>query len=163
MNKQEAIKQVELMGEYERFVDEPISKKSVLNILSQIDEPQKVEIPQLVADWLEIARRQHLSLGQAMEHWEMSEKIEKWFQYANNQETFARAWLDGYEVEQEKHYHVEFKLTGQELIYDEENEAFYFYHIQMREVYNAFTKQKLIDAGFEGVFDNPMFEVEEVE
>ena len=43
MNKQEAIKRVEQMGEYERFVDEPISKKSVLNIISQIDEPKKLK------------------------------------------------------------------------------------------------------------------------
>ena len=40
MNKQEAIKRVEQMGEYERFVDEPVSKKSVLNIISQIQEPR---------------------------------------------------------------------------------------------------------------------------
>ena len=40
MNKQEAIKRVELMGEYERFVDEPVSKKSVLDIISQIQEPR---------------------------------------------------------------------------------------------------------------------------
>ena len=49
MNKQEAIKRVEQMGEYERFVDEPVSKKSVLNIISQIHvEKEKlytVEIP----------------------------------------------------------------------------------------------------------------------
>ena len=40
MNKQEAIKRVEQMGKYERFVNEPVSKKSVLNIISQIQEPR---------------------------------------------------------------------------------------------------------------------------
>ena len=40
MNKQEAIKRVEQMGEFERFVDEPVSKKSVLDIISQIQEPR---------------------------------------------------------------------------------------------------------------------------
>ena len=53
MNKQEAIKRVEQMGEYERFVDEPVSKKSVLNIISQIHEPKKVVVPKFVADWYE--------------------------------------------------------------------------------------------------------------
>ena len=43
MNKQEAIKRVEQMGEYERFVDEPVSKKSVLDIISKIDEPTEKE------------------------------------------------------------------------------------------------------------------------
>ncbi|HEL2007129.1 TPA: hypothetical protein U1X42_000102 [Streptococcus suis] len=37
------------MGEYERFVDEPISKGSVLNIISQIHEPQKVVVPKFRA------------------------------------------------------------------------------------------------------------------
>lgn len=37
----------------------------------------------------------------------MSEEIEKWFQYSKNQETFARAWIDGYEIEQEQLYTVE--------------------------------------------------------
>ena len=53
MNKQEAIKRVEQMGEYERFVDESVSKKSVLNIISQIHEPKKVVVPKFVADWYE--------------------------------------------------------------------------------------------------------------
>lgn len=45
MNKHEAIKKVEQMGEYERFVNESIPKLSVLNILNQLDEPQKPVIP----------------------------------------------------------------------------------------------------------------------
>ena len=53
MNKQEAIKRVEQMGEFERFVDEPVSKKSVLDIISIIDEPQKVVIPKFVAELIE--------------------------------------------------------------------------------------------------------------
>ena len=50
MNKQEAIKRIEQMGEYENFVDEAISKKSVLNIISQIDVPKKVVIPNFVIE-----------------------------------------------------------------------------------------------------------------
>lgn len=53
MNKHEAIKKVEQMGEYERFVNELIPKLSVLNILNQLDEPQKPTVPQCVADWYE--------------------------------------------------------------------------------------------------------------
>lgn len=50
MNKQEAIKKVEQMGEYERFVNESIPKLSILNILNQLDEPQKVTLPRPVAN-----------------------------------------------------------------------------------------------------------------
>ena len=53
MNKEEAIKRVEQMGEFERFVDEPVSKKSVLDIISLIDEPQKGVVPKFVAEWIE--------------------------------------------------------------------------------------------------------------
>ncbi|MFX3930971.1 hypothetical protein ACJBXA_10925 [Streptococcus suis] len=53
MNKKEAIKHIEQMGEYERFVDEPISKGSVLNIISQIYEPQKVVVPKFVGEWID--------------------------------------------------------------------------------------------------------------
>lgn len=44
MNVKEAITQIKPMGEYESFVDEPLSKSSVLNIVSQIDEPQKMRL-----------------------------------------------------------------------------------------------------------------------
>lgn len=53
MNKHEAIKKVEQMREYERFVNESIPKLSVLNILNQLDEPEKVKVPKFVADWYE--------------------------------------------------------------------------------------------------------------
>lgn len=61
------------------------------------------------------------------------------------------------EVEKEKRYKVKLKPTGQWL--REEFGSFDF----GRQVSKTFTKQELIEAGFEGVFDNPMFEVEEVE
>lgn len=112
MNKREAIKRIEQMREYERFVDEPISKASVLNIVSQINEPQKVVIPQFVAEWAENTKKQNFPLRQALEHWSMSEELEKWFQYSYNQETFARAWLDGYEVKKERLYTVEIPNTN---------------------------------------------------
>ncbi|MFG6267032.1 DUF1642 domain-containing protein [Streptococcus pyogenes] len=52
MNIEEAIKRIEQMGEYEHFVDEPVSKVSVLSIIRQLN-PQKPEVEQFVADWYE--------------------------------------------------------------------------------------------------------------
>lgn len=101
MNKQEAIKRVkELYGYGSRA-------KTVTDIISQIHEPQKVVVPKFIADWCDYAKKQNFSLSSALEHWSMSEEVEKWFSYSYNQETFARAWLDGYEVEKEKLYTVE--------------------------------------------------------
>lgn len=117
MNKQEAIKLVEQMGEYERFVDEPVSKKSVLDIISQIDEPQKVVVPKFVTEWIEYCKSNKLTLLGAFDP--VSEygigladtftgEVQKGIDWAKrNQETFARAWLYGYDVEKEKLYTVE--------------------------------------------------------
>ncbi|HEL1773648.1 TPA: DUF1642 domain-containing protein, partial [Streptococcus suis] len=112
MNKREAIKCIEQMGEYERFVDEPISKKSVLNIISQIAEPQKVVVPKFVADWIEKHKQEQWWLGAALTDRE-DDKFREWMVLCDmdtriiNQETFARAWIFGYEIEQEKMYTVE--------------------------------------------------------
>ncbi|HFU4203797.1 TPA: DUF1642 domain-containing protein [Streptococcus suis] len=75
--------------------------------LPKPDQPQKVVVPKFVAEWYSYAKETNFSLRQALEHWLMSEELVKWFQYSSNQETFARAWLDGYEVEQERLYTVE--------------------------------------------------------
>ncbi|CYV83333.1 DUF1642 domain-containing protein [Streptococcus suis] len=117
MNKQEAIKCIEQMGEYERFVDEPISKASVLSIISQIHEPQTVVLPKEVAEWIEYCKTNELTLLGAFdpvsEHGiglanTFTGEVWKGVDWAKrNQETFARAWLDGYEIEQEKLYTVE--------------------------------------------------------
>ncbi|MGU7923377.1 DUF1642 domain-containing protein [Streptococcus suis] len=113
MNKQEATKQVEQMGEYERFVDESISKASVLSIVSQIDEPQKVVVPKYVAEWIEGCKRSGWHLGKVLYRLDDDEKVGDWAYDENDDlipekvDMIARAWLDGYEIEQEKLYTVE--------------------------------------------------------
>lgn len=110
MNKQEAIKLVEQMGEYERFVDEPISKTSVLNIISKIHEQKKVIIPKYVADWIEWCKKHKVTLLGAVIAICDNKNIRSldasgWA--TKNQETFTKAWFYGYEVEKEKLYTVE--------------------------------------------------------
>ena len=102
MNKQEAIKRVEQMGEYERFVDEPVSKKSVLNIISQIHEPQKVTVPKFVGEWLKKYRYAHTLLrvlNAAEKEQIVPSTVNDWI--LDNQYDFIKAWFDGYTVEQE--------------------------------------------------------------
>ena len=103
MNKQEAIKRVEQMGEYERFVDEPVSKKSVLNIISQIHEPQKVVVPKFVAEWLKKYRYAHtlLRVLNAAEKDPIAPStVNDWI--LDNQYDFIKAWIDGYDIELEE-------------------------------------------------------------
>ena len=112
MNKQELIKI------YEDTSCTLISINGVLEDLRQLDEPQKITIPQVVADWIEkckVIKKFKASLAYALnsEVWSennLSDKCIDWLYNANNQEIFARAWLDGYEVEKEKRYLV--KIVG---------------------------------------------------
>ncbi|MGQ7398754.1 DUF1642 domain-containing protein, partial [Streptococcus suis] len=106
MNKQEAIKCIEQMGEYERFVGDPISKASVLSVISQIHEPQKVVVPKFIADSIEYCKNEEgYGLLHAMDYCYQYKDSADWLEC--NQETFACAWLFGYEIEQEKLYTVE--------------------------------------------------------
>ena len=126
MNKQEAIKRVEQMGEYERFVDEPVSKKSVLDIISKIDEQQKVVVPKFIAEWIEDHKGDYnewdeearadfvfraindlFRFGDGFSPWDftINEKISEWT--TKNTYEFITAILFGYTVEKEKLYTVE--------------------------------------------------------
>ena len=70
-------------------------------------EPQKPVVPKFVAEWIEEARAEEYSLYGALKM--VEEANEDWL-FGNsktNQDTFARAWLDGYTVEKEKLYTVE--------------------------------------------------------
>lgn len=119
MNKQEAIEKINNMSTLK--INDTIShqqidmvvKNQVLDIISQIDESQKVVVPQFVADWLEVCK-ENLGFGllNAMSHSTSAMNkqpnwVKRWFNFKDNQETFAKAWLFGYEVEKEKLYTVE--------------------------------------------------------
>ena len=115
MNKQEAIEKIKhtdtltIVDYTERREIAMVNKNEVLDIISQIDEPQKVVVPKFVAEWIEEARAEEYSLYGAWEMVKEGSEIFWWLFDGNesNQDTFNRAWLDGYEIEQEKLYTVE--------------------------------------------------------
>lgn len=106
MNKQELIKKYK---EYENGLFDIGARAACqlfLKDLEQLDEPQPVKVPQFVADWIEVCK-EHLttSLYTAMTPNFMKENNQSfdlilWIKKASNQDLFARAWLDGYEVEE---------------------------------------------------------------
>ncbi|HFL0652482.1 hypothetical protein HMPREF2809_12135 [Enterococcus sp. HMSC055G03] len=71
-------------------------------------EPQKPVVPKFVAEWIEYAKKKGDSLAISFKPWKPYgvdySKVDRWIE--DNQETFARAWLDGYEVEKEPLYEV---------------------------------------------------------
>lgn len=119
MNKQKAIEKIEkLKGltikEKNLILDiEMIPKGDVLEFIEQIDEPEKPVLPQFIANWLEVCKENlGFSLSSAMSYSTSVMKaqpnnVKGWFNLKDNQETFAKAWLYGYEVEKEKLYTVE--------------------------------------------------------
>ena len=141
MNKQEVIEAIENErtncddtiwgGAYDEAIDD------VLAIVRQLDEPEKPVIPQYVADWLEVCKENlGFGLSTAMSHSTSAMKkqpngVKGWFNLKDNQETFAKAWLFGYEVEKEKLYTVELPNNGG------------YYHIVL--VRNAIGEIKLIN------------------
>ena len=77
-----------------------------------VDKPKiKVTIPQSVADWIRKCKTFKsfaVSLSFALEPnvWEvngLSHDCIEWLADAENQELFARAWLDGYEIQRTKY------------------------------------------------------------
>lgn len=179
MNKQELIKEyesivkddsLELCGCY-NMADKNFMRKiykSVLEDLEQLDEPQKITIPQVVADWIEWTKKDGLDLQDAMNliSGEENEKLLRWFYHESNQETFARAWLDGYEIEKEKRYIV--KVKGVEESHKYLNHRisldswFFSGESEPLDFSVKHTRKELEKAGFGEVFNSPLFEVKEV-
>ena len=87
-------------------------------------------------------------------------EIREWLEDKNNQELFARAWLDGYEVEEEKRYTVVMKSTKQPLYYNAGDKKLFF---SLGGLATKFTRKQLEDANFGWVFDCEGIEIEEVE
>ena len=119
MNKQEAIEKIKNIGTlniYDKVAGQQVDmviKNQVIDIISQIDEPQKVVVPKFVAEWIEECKRSGWHLQKALSRLDDDEKIGDWAYDENDDlipekaETFARAWLDGYEIERKKLYTVE--------------------------------------------------------
>lgn len=161
MNKQELIEVVEELPANCRGLRPMIDKWSMLELIKLLDEPQPVKVPQFMADWITHSKNIGCSLFGAMSIFEENFEIKKSMQWAENQEIFARAWLNGYEVEEEKRYIVSLK-NGQPLTKTQSGKALYFNQNIITGNYK-FTRKELEEAGFGWVFDCPGIEIEEVE
>ncbi|KXT73329.1 Phage protein [Streptococcus sp. DD10] len=102
-----------------------------------------------------------------MDHTFEYRKPAEWLGCGINQETFARAWLDGYEVEKEKRYKViirNVKKSRSCLTYNIGEGKWYFKSWNTKG--GAFrvnhTRKELEEANFGWVFDCPGIEIEEV-
>ena len=140
----------------------------VLKDLEQLDEPKKVAVPQCVHKYIQEAKEYNWDLQDLMKYIddEDSKDLQRWFYHECNQETLARAWLDGYEVEEEKRYRVKLKNTKALFCYlaHSNHEDYWSLTCSKMNGFNTtHTRKELEEAGFSEVLNSPLFEVEEVE
>lgn len=155
MNKQKLIRK------YEDACFAVVPVDEVLEDLKKLDEPQKVVVPQFIDEKIKYCKATDgYGLFHAMDYCYNFKECADWLE--SNEETFALAWIFGYEVEKEKRYEV-ILCNGQSLktVYRQGSDYFDF-----EMVYGTpenFTKKQLEDAGFGWVFDCSGVEVQEVE
>lgn len=162
MNVKELIKEFEEIGIHglNMFgtVVKGIPTETAINLIKQLEESQPVKVPQLVANWIENSKQEKRNLRNALNNG--SEKMRLWLLDQENYDLFARAWLDGYEIEEEKRYFVKITAAEQYLVKVEDENFLGFLQSRLR---SKFTRKELEEAGFGWVFDCPGIEIEEVE
>lgn len=165
MNKRELIKHIEDLPYNEGLIVDTIkiSRNGLLKLIEQLDEPEKVKIPQFVAEWIEVAKTVY-SLTGGMTYG--GPGVNKWLENEDNQRTFALAWFDGYEVK-EKRYLVTIKGIVSNFMVLKHNineDTWYMSNkINYTDLKAYHTMKELEDAGFGWVFDCEGIEIEEVE
>ena len=106
MNKEEAIetiKDIDTLSINDMIAGQQVDmviKNQVIDIISQIDESQKAVIPKFAANRIKYYKDRKLGLYRALASRTMSKELSDWLMLCENAEVFARAWLDGYEVEE---------------------------------------------------------------
>lgn len=175
MNKQELIEKIKDLSYTLTWNIPRINREIVIDLIEQLDEPQKTIVPQFVADWYEenkddFERNLFRSINTISSMYEDEElnEFEDWVigAYTKPFQTLVNMHQFGYEVEKEKRYVVKMKGISSNMCYlnrvgnkwiiagiDE--------HTGMN-IYTKHTKKQLEEAGFGWVFDCPGIEIEEV-
>nr|DAX34029.1 MAG TPA: Protein of unknown function (DUF1642) [Caudoviricetes sp.] len=163
--KQELIDYCNAIKENKNQIINCIDVNGIIKKIEQLDEPEKVKVPQFVAEHIEWTKEEDFHLLGAMNRENFDKKLEDWFYTDDNMELFARAWLDGYE--KEKRYLV--RIIG-----ITNYNSYLNYHkgedkwtiesrVEIDAIRTEHTRKELEDAGFGEVFNSTLFEVEEVE
>ena len=150
--------------------------KILIREYEKLNKPEKVKIPQMVAEWLKKNDLREETKGEqsifdAVDNLAHDSKngyysdVKRWID--ENGDLFARAWLDGYEVEKEKRYRVKMKGidTNFNFLNRHRNENYWIFSSKDKNtLYQTHhTQKELEDAGFGWVFDCPGIKIEEVE
>lgn len=166
MNKQELIKHFE---EIEYVSITQMGKKAFIDLIEQLDKPQKVKIPKFVAERIEYAQASDWDLEDVflnIANEPDTSEISEWFYTQGNMDVIALAWLDGYEIEKEKRYLVKIKGNVSEniLVFGLVTQVYFFSKDNRNSKYRqtTHTRKELERSGFGWVFNCPGVEVKEM-
>ena len=167
MNKKELIEKYEYLN-HDCF--RRVDTSEVLKDLKQLDEPQKVVVPQFVADWYEKNKTNlEYNIWEYIYNWDKQNvsQIKTWFDYSSNKplQTLINMKQFGYEVEKEKRYSVKIRgeISENLLVYGLGINRYFFARTYDSTKRNEHTRKQLEEAGFGWVFDCEGIEIEEVE
>lgn len=163
----------ELIGKYEYMSHACFRRVDTLEVLKdlrQLDEPQKVTVPQFVADWYEEHKDNlEFNIFDYVYRFDQNAGLDfkDWFDDFNTKpiQTLVNMHQFGYEVEKEPKYTVKVKAincTTKHLVFGEISGSWFFAEGRYGNVLTKFTRKQLEDAGFGEVFNSPLFEVEEM-
>ena len=175
MNKQEALKRIEAQKETIIELTGWAVFRYIETLIEQLDEPQKVKIPQFVSDWYEKHKDDlEYDIWDWVAYSDEPEKLEnkEFNSWINDSEgnpiqTLVNMHQFGYTVKEEKRYMIKLKGVPDEarfLKYGKIIQEWYFgakEYSSDRQIRH--TRKQLEEAGFGWVFDCEGIEIEEVE
>lgn len=163
MNKRELITRIKCLDE------QYLKEEFVLDLIEQLDEPQKPVVPKFVADWYEENKvdfegnlfRCIDCIPDLYDEEELND-FEEWVIDSRTKpfQTLVNMHQFGYTVEKEPKYTVKIKSVNQYLVRNTDEDFLGFLQSRLK---SKFTRKELEEAGFSDVFNSPLFEVEEVE
>lgn len=138
MNKQELIEELECLevpaDSYSYFRGAKYVVERSISLAKQLDEPKKVVVPQFVAEWIELYKKENkTTLWHVMnkiinEKFLNHQNIVIWFENDSNKHILEQAWVNGYEVEKEPLYAIKgltdyFRYENKVILFNDKQEA----------------------------------------
>lgn len=175
MNKQELIEKYKRLEGVWNAPGAETARQIFLQDLDQLDESQKVKVPQFVADWYEENKdvfeanlyRCAYSIPSSFDGAKLNE-FERWFLTAGTKpfQTLVNMHQFGYEVDEEPKYRISMPKARNHKNHAQflcEKDGKIFWCGEWYPFRTKFTRKELEDANFGWVFDCPGIEIEEVE
>ena len=171
MNEKELIERIEglkkIFGNKVKYIE----IDAIIELVSKLDEPQKVKVPPVVSVWYQINKDNlYKNIAYLCANWVKSTTDDTLFNWMSNTDNFIQILVDmhqfGYEVEEEKRYLVKIKgICGnhETLNREKHSKKWLFSDREENTLYKTHhTRKELEEAGFGWVFDCHGVEIEEV-